>query len=161
MFWQGYLSINQFSSMSDEAWVLFVTRVREIVVRGRDSHQKLSYKASLDKFNAGTEENPAWYSREYIVLGNFKSRVIDADVIKAWLVTIFDENPDLVTYTIGHITIRNRPTAYAIYAYGGNDMLRIAFFGCNSSAELCTEEESGIEANGWKDDHIAEWEEHI
>ena len=156
--WDGFFYTKKEATMSYANWVKYANLVRQIIGIGNDSWMRTSIRGNLDRFNAGTEEAPLWYSTEFIVSARFNRSIINPATIKGWLVDAFEVNPATVTYEVGAVTIAERPTAYCDYAYNGSPQLRIAFFGIATASETCTYKESNIEALAWVAAHKALWE---
>ena len=160
--WRGYIGVSRFvDNLGEDHWIAVIHELRQVEVSGPATHLRLQERGQLDIFNHGTEEEPDYYANTYTFEASFMANMIDFEKFKNRLVNLFCVDPELVTYTTGTTTIRERLSCFATFKYNGVNRLRVGLFGCASDSELCTWPESRLECEGYIQDEKEAWEEEI
>ena len=138
-------------------WVLLVTAINELSIIGGANQYELQDRGNTDTFVYEDET----YSNAYTWEARFAFGQITIDNIKNKLAAIFEKDPADIGHSANKLTFRERPTAILTFTYGGQNLIRLAIFGCDSEDDLCTWNESRIEHNGYITDNAEEWGEVV
>jgi len=153
-----YIAVQRMT-LGDDNWVLLIDDVMALKGVGDAAHERLQQRGNLDMFeyvpdDPETEaDETVNYSNVYIFEANFPAGAVDFDKFQTRLVTMFEVDPEDVTYSVGTTTIRDRLSCFATYKYNNIGRVRIGLFGCASDSEICTWAESRVEAEGYIDNN--------
>ena len=133
------------ANLSANNWQRTIALFDAIVSNSPAAHHQLRKRASLN-------------GNEVIYRCQFNANAVSFETCKNKLASAFEVDPALITYTTGTQNGLVRPNAFATYRYG-TIRLYVGLFGCASDDDLCTREQSWVEALYYVyDQHKAEWE---
>jgi hypothetical protein len=161
MAWQGNFVLSRIiDDLNEDNWVTTVKFVDQITTSGYASHEVRRRRGSMDRFNYGTEEEPNWYSNEYLYAALFNEEAVKFARFKNRLVNVFgvpEENVDFYTTTR---KIYRVESVTAFFTLSGTDRIAVELLGCPSDTELCSKRVSNREMRRFLAKYALAWGEN-